>query len=319
MLFQHWEEAWAAANLPAAYVDVLRTTARPKLYQPSVAFPAAASLISLPAVCCAAAGGTWQAADVVTHAWDLLYTALHVLDSVEDADTSDEPWAQVGTGAAINVSTGLIAGTGAMLCNLEQHGIAPDAAQAIRQEFFQTLLHMTGGQHADLTLAQPTLAQCWQIAAAKSGAWFALACCVGARVATDDVSQLEWFRQVGYHLGMLIQIGDDLDGLWSTSGTCSDLVNWPRWTLPVAYATMVLDAEERAQLHTCLCAAATDSVAEDEARRIIIKAGAVLYLVIEARQQYEAAHCALLHAAPPSTARDALLTLLRAYVPQHKQ
>jgi geranylgeranyl diphosphate synthase type I len=318
MVFQRWEEVWAVAGIPAAYVDALREAVLPKLSHTSGALPSAPSLISMPALCCAAVGGDQQDAEIVAAAWALLYTALHLLDSVEDADACDEPWAQAGTGAAINLSTGLIASAGSMLCELEQHGMRPDTAQDIRRNFFQTLLHMTGGQHTDLTLPEPTLAQCWQIAASKSGAWFALGCYAGARVVTDDTLRLERFRQFGQHLGILVQIGDDLDGLWPEPSARSDLVNWPRWTLPVAYAMTVIDAAERALLRDCLCAASTDSAAEAEARSITIKAGAVLYLAVEAHQHYEAAHRALLDATFPSTMRDALLTLLRTYVPKNE-
>jgi geranylgeranyl diphosphate synthase type I len=177
---------------------------------------------------------------------------------------------------------------------------------------------MTAGQHNDLTLQEPSLEQCWQIAAAKSGAWFALACRSGARLATADTIRLERFREFGHHLGVLIQIRDDIDGLWSKDGSRSDLVNWPRWTLPVAYAMTVVGVAERDRLRHSLQAAPTDPDAEAMARHMIIEAGAVLYLAAEAHCHQRYAQKALLQASPPSAACDDLLALLSTFIPVAK-
>ena len=183
-------------------------------------------------------------------------------------------------------------------------------AHAIRHDFFQTLLQMTSGQHADLTLHEPTLEQCWKIAATKSGTWFALACRSGARLATADTHIVEAFSRFGHYLGLLIQIGNDLDGLWTKPDRQSDLRSWPRWTLPVAYAMMVLDVENQERLRRCLRAAPTDPAAEDNARRIVIKCGAVLYLTTEAYRYCQAAHMTLVSVAPAGVARDRLTEVL---------
>jgi geranylgeranyl pyrophosphate synthase len=296
-------------------MDVLHTLARPKSSGNEEALSSPLSLSMLPTLCCAAAGGTLQVSEGVTQAWTLLYAALHILDSIEDEDAVDKSWAHWGKGPAINLSTGLIASTGSLLCTLEQAEIPPDAAQHIRRQFFHVLLHMTAGQHADLTLHEPTLEQCWQIAAAKSGAWFGLACHAGARIVTEDARQLEHFQRFGHHLGMLVQIGDDIDGLWVRDGAQSDLTNWPRWTLPVAYAMLVLDGSQRDQLYKYIRAASTDPDAEEKARSLTIRSGAVLYLIVEAHQHYNQAYQALLAAAEASTARDELLAVLRMRLP----
>jgi geranylgeranyl pyrophosphate synthase len=314
MLTQPWEVLWAETGIDTTYREALQALLAPN---PSVnrAAPHSPPLTALPGLCCVAAGGEPQRTEVFTAAWTLLYAALHLLDSVEDGDVPDASWAHWEAGAAINLSTGLLASAGAVLGGLEGAGANHATAHVIRDDFFRTLLQMTAGQHADLTLAEPTLEQCWQIAERKSGIFFALACRSGARLHTVDPPLVETFSEFGLRLGLLIQIGDDLEGLRMKEGAPSDLVAWPRWTLPAAYAMAVTSPVERERLRSALQAAPADPDAEAEARRLIVAAGAILYLVAEVQRHQRRAQAALLRAASSSSARDDLMALLRRYTP----
>jgi len=267
-------------------------------------------LLSLPGLCCEAAGSDRAQAAVIATAWRLLYEAAYWLDQVQDGEIQADPASGQGPGPAINIAIGLMTSAGLALCALEEGAANFETARAIRSDFYRTGLKMCAGQHADLTVREPTLEHCWQIAEAKSGEFFALACRAGARLADDDAARLERFSKFGYQLGVLIQIGDDLSGLGPAAGERSDLATGQRWTLPVAYAMSVLPAREREQLRQQLKAAPTDVAAEAEVRRRLIESGAVLYLIVEAERHRRKAEAALLKAAPPSRARDELLTLL---------
>jgi geranylgeranyl pyrophosphate synthase len=238
-----------------------------------------------------------------------------LLDHVEDGDVLDEPWAGLGPGPTLNITSGILFSAMSRLDTLEGAGVHATTVRDIKQDFYQTLLRMCAGQHADLTLAEPTLEQCWQVADAKSGAFFGLACRAGARLATSDVGCIDLFSQFGHHFGLLIQIGDDLSGLWASDTTPSDLRSGQPWTLPIAYALTTVADDDRLRLRTCLGLAAVDGAAEEEAQRIAIKAGAVLYLAIEAQRHYQRAQAALRRAVPPSAAREALIELLDASLP----
>lgn len=268
------------------------------------------SILALPGLACEAAAGDRQQAELVTLAWSLLYAAAHVLDSVEDGDVEGGSSPRGDWGSIVNVATGLITSAGLVLNLLEETGVKPATAHAIRSDFYRTGLKMCAGQHADLALSEVTLQQCWQIAEAKSAAFFALACRSGARLATDDSTRIDLFGQFGYYLGILIQIGDDIGGLWPKAGERSDLAAYPRWTLPVAYAMHVVPPQQSSQLRQCLATAPTDANAEAEARRQIIESGAALYLTMEAEQRRRCAETALMTVARPSPARDELLSLL---------
>jgi geranylgeranyl diphosphate synthase type I len=298
----------------ARYVEALYT-GLPKQHRPQPNAHQTPSLMSLPELCCSAAGGGEQQAHGIAAAWQILYTALHILDAIEDNDRPNGAWAQWGMGPAVNITTGLLASSHEALETLIDSGVSAQTARKIRNDFNQTILTMCAGQHNDLTMCQPTLNECWQIAEAKSGHFFALASRSGARLATDDQQVIDGFGQFGFHLGMLIQIGDDLSGLWSTTESFSDLREPDRWTLPVAYAMSTAAPEDRKLLATALQAAAHDPVAEAQARALIIKTGAILYLMAEARRHYQHAKTLLLQLASTSPTCDALLALLQFYLP----
>jgi len=247
---------------------------------------------------------------MVTLAWSLLYAAAHVLDGVEDGEIQAGLLPPGDQGSIINVATGLIASAGLVLSLLEETRVDAAVARAIRCDFYRAGLKMCAGQHADLMLAESTLQQCWQIAEAKSAAFFAMVCRAGARLATDDTARVDLIGQFGYDLGILLQIGDDIGGLWSKAGEQSDLVARRRWTLPIAYTMQVIPPQQSSGLRQCLETASPDSSAEAEARRQIIESGAALYLAIEAEQRRHRAETALRSAAPPSPARNELLLLL---------
>lgn len=307
------EHLWAEAGVESAYVHAMR------LALASVEGGEARSgavcgrlpLLSLPGLCCEAAGGARSQAEFVAAAWSLLYEAAHRLDDAEDGETEIGPPSGFDGGTTINVAIGLMTSASLVLCALGNS----EAAHAIRYDFYRTGLEMCAGQHADLTVREPTLEQCWQIAQAKSGSFFALACRAGARLADDDAARLELFGEFGRQLGVLVQIEDDVSGLGPTAGERSDLAAGQRWTLPIAYAMSVMPASDREQLRECLKTAPRDADAEAEARSRVIESGAVLYLTVEAERRRQRAETALSTAAPPSAVRDELLALLRRCLP----
>lgn len=265
-------------------------------------------VLFLPGLCCQAAGGDPRRATGVAAAWVLLYTAAHILDDVEDGDIAD------GLGPPINVATGLIFTAIRILAALRRAQVAGSTLLAVIEDFTAVALEMCGSQHADLTLAAPSLEQCWKIVGAKAGAWFSLACRAGAMLAdaTDELAAC--YGRYGYHLGLLVQISDDLDGLWSRPGRRSDLAAGKQ-TLPVAYSLSVAPAGTKEQLIRALELAARDARAEAEARALMGRMGASLYLAVEAQRHLQEAQMALCLAHPTELANDQLLDLLQRVVP----
>lgn len=322
LLEGYWDAAPGAAKcattLPpqllsrSAYLEAMRGIVAPRAEATS---SQAISLMDLPLLCAQALDGQSQSGSIVTTAWKMLYSALHLLDNIEDNDTPDRTWAQWGTGATLNLTTGLLASTSLTLDLLEDQQVAASAVRAIRRDFHQTVLEMCGGQHDDLTLTEPTLDDCWRIARAKSGRFFELACRAAARSAAASTTLAEQFGAFGQHLGMLIQITDDISGLWSWDRSRSDLCGMQRWTLPVAYAMSVLDPAEGSRLQSLLAAASTDVAAEATAREMIIASGALLYLTAQAQAHHQASSALLQQITQPSAAQTALRALLQQSAP----
>jgi len=191
------------------------------------------SWLSLPGLCCQAAGGNPHEADGVAAAWVLLYTAAHLFDSVQDDDPADPWWQSLGPGPAINVATGLLTSAWLVLAEL---GIHRPVVQQLIQDFQQTVLLMASGQHLDLTDMRPSLQAAWAIAEVKSGAFFGLACRSGARLAGAPQQVTDQYGEYGFNLGLIVQIGDDLEDIRAGRAVPS---------LPVAYSMeMALGADD---------------------------------------------------------------------------
>jgi geranylgeranyl pyrophosphate synthase len=306
---------WDTIQGQLDYVEAMHLALFPKQSAGGQSNAESRAWVLVPCWCCQSAGGDPHWAEPVAAAWGLLYTALHILDSVEDGDPPDGSWSHLNPSQAINVSTGLIVSALLALRDLRRWDVAERTVGELLEDFNLCILRMCGGQHRDLTQAEPSLEECWQTIGLKSGVFFALASRAGARLVTGDPECLGVYHCFGYHLGMLIQIGDDTSGLWATGERQSDLAAGSSWTLPVAYAMSVLPQPVRARLRECLQAARQSSVAEVEAMHLIENAGAILYLTVEAMRHYRRAKAALEKACPPSYARDRLMNLLDSVIP----
>jgi geranylgeranyl pyrophosphate synthase len=260
----------------------------------------------LPVLCCQAAGGNENQATAVAAAWFLFYLAAKVLDDVEDGDALQGPWYGIGVPEAINAATGLIFTSQLALTHLPRMGVSRELTLFLIEDFNRTILRMCAGQHADLTETSGlSLERYFSIAGAKSGEFFSLACRAGALLGTDEVAS---YSEFGYNLGVLIQICDDFEGVWNPKGR-SDLAAGKR-TLPVIYALTVAPPGVRERLERFLAKAISEPKAEEEARGVVTKLGAPLYLLVEAQIRRQRAEAALCSTGRPSPAYRQLMALL---------
>lgn len=267
--------------------------------------------VMLPGLCCQAAGGDPEWADDLSSAWFLFYSAAHLMDSIEDRDDPHPWWAEIGPGAAINVASGLYFSASLAINSLNQKLTTPETTTEVTDEFYRTMLAMCAGQQRDLDNPTPELAQYWQIAAEKSGLFFALACRSGARLATQDSSRINGFNQFGHHLGVLIQVLDDL-AEWQDSEEKPKLNirdNISR-TLPVIYALEVMPPTDRFRLREILQEQEGDERLSKEFRDLVEGCGAPVYMMTEIEHHTNLAKIGLEHAAPLHPAGKNLVTLL---------
>jgi geranylgeranyl pyrophosphate synthase len=251
-----------------------------------------ASLLTLPANCCAAFGKDPGKALEVNAAWSLIYAAFYLLDKVEDQEAAGELFSP-DPGVVTNVTTGFILSAGLILYKLETaQKLSNLAISSLQIALHRRALSVCAGQHLDLTQREPDLRQVWHSVTAKSGEFFSLGCLAGALVATNAPDQIEGFATFGRHLGVLIQIANDAGGLWGKGESQSDLARG-KLTLPVAYAFSVLAAEKAERLSRLLPLAKDNVDAESEARSLILGCGGLVYLMLEAERHRQRARAAL--------------------------
>ena len=304
----------SVVNAPADFVAPVLAELLPPQEAPLADMGKSSMLRYLPSICAEALAADGPAVALVSNAWNLYYTAAHLLDAVEDGDALNDHWASKSDGVIINAAIGMMTSASLMLNKLELLNIDPEVAQSIRAEFDRTVLAMCVGQHHDLTARYPSLDQCWQIAKAKSGVFFSLACRATALAAGAPSATVEQLGSFGLYLGLLIQILDDLSDLSPAEGARSDLQQPQGCTLPIAYAMEVVSDDVREALARAHADASRDANAEITAREIIIQQGALVYLRIEAHRCHHMAVEALEQAVASSPARTKLRQLLDRFL-----
>lgn len=247
------------------------------------------SYLPLPGLCSYALGQSASLTTQVNAAWVLLYLSSYLLDKVEDQETEHPIFSLFDQSTVVNITTGLLLHAQRILCESE---LSQDQdlflLDNIRRKFNRMALEVCAGQHADLTLKEPTFSQSWEIVHAKSGKFFSLGAYLGASLATGDTATVEAFSQFGTYLGIIVQIANDLRGIGMDDDRGSDLARGKR-TLPIQFTLEVLPRDDRLKLIRLIHAAQEDHIAEIEARSIIVSAGAVVYLSLEAQKNRQLA------------------------------
>ncbi len=260
-------------------------------------------------MCCRAVGGDYEPGGQTAAAWSLLYTSAHILDKIEDAEIPG--WIRdLGVGPSINIAVAMIVSAYGMLDGLRAHGVDRENAGDVIEDFHQTILHMCGAQHRDLTASTPSLEECWGVAEDKSGRFFSLACRAGARLATRDQSTIGLYSSFGHHLGMMIQIHNDVGGIWARQGKDNDIFSRDRWSIPIAYAMDVGSEEDKRQLRQILMAETDSADAIIAGTQLLESIGADLYMDAKLAWHRAMALQSISGANPEAMYRDILLGLL---------
>lgn len=269
----------------------------------------------LPGLCCQAAGGEAHWADALTAAWLLFYAAADLMDSVQDGDALPSPLAQDGQGEALGIATGLYFSAAGILDQLHATPLLKSRAPGVVQDFYRSFMVMTSGQYADLTGGPVDLDGFWKLAEAKSGAFFALGCRAGARLAGDDPRHWKAYGLYGHHLGVIIQVLDELGDIQAPdAATASGQRPQMARSLPVLYALDVLPDAEGKHLRATLQRAPDDPQAAAELVDCLDRCGASTYMQATLDQHRRAALEMLASANPRQPAAGRLQALLEALI-----
>lgn len=263
--------------------------------------PAGDKLSVLPLLTCEAAGGDSDQAIPLMACWQLLRLSAKLLDDVVDVESA------YPTPQAIDFAVGLLFLAPLVLEELQSRGVPASRVEGLTRSLYQTSLRACAGQHAEITSHNDIDPDGWLIAArTKSGEPCAWAAWAGAMVAGANEQTLADFRNFGLHLGILLQVADDFNGIWRPS-KFSDLRSG-QLNLAVCYARFVAKGEQREFLGTLLKNAISgDDTAESEIRQFLIETGAQAYMLVVGGEQRQQALAALQRNDRPCPALVSLL------------
>jgi geranylgeranyl diphosphate synthase type I len=305
-IWKRIERSWSEAKVEPSYIDFLY-----KALSSSGGDTGGIQNLSrwalIPSLCCQAAGGDPIWTIDIAAAWILFYYAADLMDSVEDQDEPEKWWAELGPGAAINAASGMFFCASGLLNGFYQIESIKLFAHNLIEDFNNSFLSMCGGQHLDIISGTLNLQEYWRIAELKSGTFFALAARSGAMTATDDVKQIESFSHFGHHLGLLIQILDDLDDLkMIQKKLLPRQAASLKHSLAIVYSMEVASPNERHQLLELLNSAPSNLTSAHKAIMLIEKLGANLYILTEIERHKRLALSYLSQADPQTPAADKL-------------
>lgn len=244
----------------------------------------------LPIATCAAAGGSPRSAVGASAALGFVLLAARWLDDAADRDRADGLWATIGSARCT------LFGVSAQSLAFQALASDRELPRESATRLASYMLWMAKGQDSDLAGRVESLEDYWQLMRGKTGAGFALACELGALSARTDRASTETLARFGLHLGLLLQVLDDLEGCFRPVGT-GDL-RQGKVTLPVVYAMVVVHPRQRELLD--LVHGGNLALEAERALAIVEAAGAREYLVWAALEERKQA-LALLERLPKSS------------------
>jgi geranylgeranyl diphosphate synthase type I len=194
---------------------------------------------------CSAAGGDWRCALPAATAVELVHNFSLIHDDIEDHSPLRRGrltvWKKWGIPQAVNCGDAMFA-----LAHLEATRLAqtvsPDIGLKAVELLQTTCLHLTQGQHLDLsyeTKDDLTMEDYWSMVEGKTAALIAACTELGALAANCDEPTCLLYRKFGRYLGIAFQVQDDLLGIWGNvsltgKSSQSDLLTG-KITLPVLF------------------------------------------------------------------------------------
>jgi geranylgeranyl diphosphate synthase type I len=197
--------------------------------------------VILPIASAAAVGGEPRRALPVAVACAYLIVSMRWFDDAQDRDRPESLWSELGMGRAVNMATTAL--TTAWQVLVENNNLSNEPLRA----FGKHCIALGRGQDLDLAGGLPqTLDDYWRIMRGKTGAALALGCEVGVLAACPhNRAGASICGRFGQHMGVLMQILDDLDGVFAPDGI-GDLRSG-KITLPVLYG-LAIDHGAREEL-----------------------------------------------------------------------
>lgn len=179
-------------------------------------------------------GGASEPSVIAAAAVELMVAAADVADDIVDAEWDS---ALANQGRALNASFALLLLAQRCAARLHEH-VGPGCAGKIQKMLIDGGLAACTGQDLDLLFEQSATVdeeQAHEMTRRKSGSIVALACQVGAALATDDPDVLAAASAFGSNLGTAAQLLNDLAGIDPMHFQPGTDLQRRKKTLPIAY------------------------------------------------------------------------------------
>ncbi|MCB9235288.1 MAG: polyprenyl synthetase family protein [Bacteroidia bacterium] len=160
---------------------------------------------------CQAAGGDPKTAIGPAAAITIAALGLRILDDLCDQDRRKGITEKIGTFRAFNLASTYQSLAFRLLIGSE---IPQKSQHQLLETFVDGYLSIAAGQDRDLSNQVKDLEGYWANAEMKTGTAFATAAEAGAIAAGAGTEIRSALRRFGYHVGLAIQIFNDLDGTW---------------------------------------------------------------------------------------------------------
>ena len=173
-------------------------------------------LLMLPVACASAGGGKIAVSAHAAAAWAALNLSLRILDDLQDRDREDGVWCTLGPSRAFHIAATLRELATSIVTRAP--GMDASTNLAAVADMTHTLMLVGRGQDTDLCGGGRDLATWWAVIQDKSGELFALACRLGCRFSGVDPERTVALSHYGFHLGMALQLLDDLASVLPAEG-----------------------------------------------------------------------------------------------------
>lgn len=188
------------------------------------------SVAMLPLICCQAVNGKAKDAVPVSAALIAAEVCVRIFDDIEDKDRPGQLWQLVGEARAWNYASAIHILSFEIL---SKAALSPAVFYRVNQLFIDAFFKITLGQERDLAGMPSNIEECWRTIELKTATAYSAACAAGALVGTEDPKLIEACHIFGHHLGLAIQIFNDMESIWQPDGL-SDLKQG-KLTLPLVY------------------------------------------------------------------------------------
>ena len=166
----------------------------------------------LPLAACAAVGSNPRKAAVAASASLLLAISTRWLDDLSDRDREHALWTKIGASRTMTLAAG------ALTLAWQQLAVNTEVPRQLLERFGAATLKLGAGQDRDLMSNEISVEQSWEILRGKTAVGFAFMLESGGWMAEATQQECNILYRCGEHIGVTIQLLDDLDGVLSPDG-----------------------------------------------------------------------------------------------------